>query len=76
MLFLKTNYFATLPTKSASMKPKDEQLLESSLDVCSAQLDHQVLALTDAGCIYSWVGAGQAGQVPKLIEALSGGQYK
>ena len=43
---------------------------------CGQSSDHQVLALTDAGCIYSWVGAGQAGQVPKLIEALSGADWK
>ena len=42
---------------------------------CGQSSDHQVLALTDAGCIYSWVGAGQGGQVPKLIEALSGAQH-
>lgn len=43
---------------------------------CGQSSDHQVLALTDAGCIYSWVGAGQGGQVPKLIEALSGTEWK
>ena len=43
---------------------------------CGQSSDHQVLALTDAGCIYSWVRAGQGGQVPKLIEALSGTEWK
>ena len=43
---------------------------------CGQSSDHQVLALTDAGCIYSWVGAGQGGQLPKLIEALSGADWK
>ena len=28
---------------------------------CGQSLDHQVLAITDAGCIYSWLGAGQGG---------------
>lgn len=28
---------------------------------CGQSPDHQVLAITDAGCIYSWVGAGQGG---------------